>query len=216
MGKRARARARSQNSRGQPPPSGGRGDPVELFEKLESDIAADIRLLRADDMAAEPLRALLDAENAGVPVALIEPLRNYLVQHAEGTYDTRVAVAAKLGLPLAGPAGPRLVPGWTFGPCQGKWELTDPTGTLIARCQVSAGDSTGEPAWTAQAVAAGHILIAYGTRVGVRIPDGVPASQYDDRYRAAELGKSLASQQACTALVRLSQQIRAFRPARTS
>ena len=187
MGKRARARARSQDRGGQPAPQWDLADPVELFEKLESDVDADIRLLRADDTAAEPLRSLLDAENAGVPVALIEPLRNGLVQHGQGTYDIRIAIATKMGLPLAGLTGPRSAAGWTFGPRQGKWELTDPTGTLIARCEVSTGDSAGEPAWTAQAMAAGQILIAYGMRVGVRVPDGVPASRYDDRYRAAEL-----------------------------
>ena len=62
--------------------------------------------------------------------------------------------------------------------------LTDPTRTLIARYEVSTADSEVEPAWTAQAMAAGQILIAYGTRVGVRVPDGVPASRYGDRYRA--------------------------------
>ena len=62
--------------------------------------------------------------------------------------------------------------------------LTDPTRTLIARYEVSTADSEVEPAWTAQAMAAGQILIAYGTRVGVRVPDGVPASRYGERYRA--------------------------------
>jgi hypothetical protein len=216
MSKRARARARRRD-RGIPPAAKwGLGDPVELFENLESDVDADIRLLRADDTAAEPLRSLLDAENTAAPVALIEPLRNGFVQHGEGTYDIRIAITTKMGLPLAGPIGPRLATGWSFGPRQGKWELTDPTGTLIARCEVPAGDSAGEPAWTAQAMAAGQILIAYGTRVGVRVPDGIPASRYDDRYRATELRKSLASRQACAAIVRLSQQLGAFRPAHSS
>jgi hypothetical protein len=151
-----------------------------------------------------------------VPVALIEPLRNGFVQQGGEVYDIRIAIATKMGLPLAEPIGPRLAAGWILGPRQGKWELSDPTGTLIARCQVSAGDSAGEPAWTAQAMAEGRILIAYGIRVGVRVPDGLSASLYDDRYRATELRNSLASQQACAAIVRLSQQIRAFRPARTS
>jgi hypothetical protein len=103
----------------------------------------------------------------------------------------RIAIATKLGLPLAGPIGPLLATDWTFGPNLGKWELTDPTGTLVARCVGLAEDSAWEPAWTAQVVTARRALIAYGTRVGVRIPDGVPAKQYDERYRAAELHKSL-------------------------
>jgi hypothetical protein len=216
MGKRARARARSQDQGGQLAPQWSRRNPVELFEMLESDVDGDIRLLRVDDTAAEPLLSLLDTENARVPIALIEPVRNALVQHGQGAYDIRIAIATKMGFPLARPGGPHLAAGWTFGPHQGKWELTDPTGTLIARCEVPTGDAVGEPAWTAQAMAAGQILIAYGTRVGVRVPDGVPAIRYDDRYRAAELRKSLAGQQACAAIVKLSQQIGAFRPARSS
>jgi hypothetical protein len=212
MDRRARARGRRQDSGGRSVPNWVRGDPAELFEQLAGDVDAHIRLLRADDTAAELLRSLLDAENAEVPVALIEPLRNALVWHGEGSYDVRIAIATKMGLPLAGPIGPRLAAGWTLGPRQGKWELTDPTGTLIARCEVATGDVAGEPAWTAQAIAAGKILVAYGMRVGVRVPDGVPASGYNDRYRAAELRKSLASRQACAAIVRLPQQIGAFRP----
>jgi hypothetical protein len=212
MGKRAPARARKQDRGRQPAPGWRQGDPIALFEKLDGDIDAYIRLLRADDTATEPLRSLLGTENAEVPVALIEPARNSLVQHGEGTYDIRIAIATKMGLPLAGPVGPRLVPGWTLGPRQGKWELTDPTGTLIARCEVAREDSTGEPAWTAQAMAVGQILVAYGTRVGVRVPDGLAASLYDDRYRAAELRKSLADRQACAAIVRLPPQMYAFRP----
>jgi len=216
MGKRARARARSRARRGPQAPKWGLGDPAELFEKLAGDVDADIRLLRADDTAAELLRSLLDAENAGLPVAVIEPRRNGLVQHGESTYDIRIAIATKMGLPLAGPIGPGLAAGWTLRPRQGKWELTDPTGTLIARCEGSTGDSAGEPAWTAQAMAAGQILIAYGTRVGVRVPDGVPANRYDDRSRTAELRKSLAGRQACAAIVKLPQQLGAFPPSRSS
>jgi hypothetical protein len=216
MSKRGRGRPRSQHRGRQPTPQGSRGGPGELFEKLAGDVDAETRLLRADQTAAEPLQSLLDAENGGMPVALIEPLRNALVQHGNGTYDIRIAIATKMGLPLAGPTRPRLAAGWTFGPRQGTWELTDPTRTLIARCAVSPGDSAREPAWTAQAMATGQILIAYGTRVGVRVPDGAAASSYDDRRRAAELGKSLADRQACVAIVNLSQQLSAFRPARMS
>ena len=215
MGKRARARRRSQDRDGPLAPKWGLGDPVRLFEELVGDVDADIRLLRAGDAAAEPLRSLLGSENAGVPVAVIEPLRNGLVQHGEGTYDIRIAIATKMGLPLAGPIGPRMAERWTFGPRQGKWELTDPTGTLIAKCEIAAGDAADEPAWTAQAMAVGQVLVAYGTRVGVRVPDGVPANRYDDRYRAAELRKSLADWQACAAIVSLPEHVGAFRPARS-
>jgi hypothetical protein len=214
MAKRDRARRRRQNRGGPPAPKWGLGDPAQLFENLAGDVDADMRLLRADDAAAQPLRSLLDAENGGVPVALIEPLRNGLVQHGEGTYDIRIAIATKMGLPLAGPIGPPTAERWTFGPHQGKWKLTDPTGTLIARCEVDTGDAADEPAWTAQAMAAGQVLVAYGTRVGVRVPDGLPASSYNHQYRAAELRKSLAGRQACAAIVRLPQHMGAFRPAR--
>lgn len=182
---------------------------------LDSDADADIRLLRAHDPVTEPLSPLLSAENSGVPVALIEPRRNGLVQHGQDTYDVRIAIAAKMGLQLPGPIGPPLAAGWTLGPRQGKWELTDPTGTLVARCEVSDRDTATEPVWTAQAMAIGKILIAYGTSVGVRIPEGVPASRYNDRYRTAELHKSLADRRACAAIVRFAQEIGAFRPIRS-
>lgn len=214
MGKRARAKAGRQDRAGQP----GRylEDPLELFDRLDSDVGAGIRLLRADSVAADPLRALLSAEGARVPIAVIEPLRNYLVQNGEAAYDLRIAVATKMGLPLAGPIMPLMAVGWTLGPRKGKWELADPTGTLVARCTVYPVDSAGEALWTAHAMTQGQILIAYGMRVGVRVPDGVPASHYDDEYRASELHKSLIAQQACVAIVSVSSQIGAFRPARSS
>lgn len=215
MGKKARARARRQDRGGQPALAWGLGDPAELFDKLDGDVDAHVRLLRADDAAAEPLRSLPGARPAEMLVALVEPIRNGLVQHHNGTYDIRIAIATKMGLPLAGPIGLRPAAGWTFGPRHGQWELADPTGTLIARCKVATWDAASEPAWTAQAMAAGQTLIAYGTRVGVRIPEGEQANRYDDRYRAAELRKSLATRQASAAIVTLPKQISAFRPARS-
>ena len=193
----------------------GQGDPAELFDMLDDDVDAHVRLLWADDAAAEPLRSLPGAPAAETLVALIEPIRNGLVQRHDGTYDIRIAIATKMGLPLAGPIGPRLVAGWTFGPRHGQWELADPTGTLIARCKVATWDAAREPAWTAQAITVGQTLLAYGTRVGVRIPEGEQASRYDDLYRAAELRKSLVTRQACVAIVTLPHQISAFRPARS-
>lgn len=215
MGRRARARARGQDQGGQPMLAWGQGYPSELFDMLDDDVDAHVRLLWADEPAAEPLRSLPGAQAAGILVALIEPIRNGLVQHHDGTYDIRIAIATKMGLPLTGPIGPRLAAGWTFGPRHGQWELVDPTGTLIARCKVATWDAAREPAWTAQAMTAGQILLAYGTRVGVRIPEGESANRYNDLYRAAELHKSLATQQACVAIVTLPQQISAFRPARS-
>jgi hypothetical protein len=213
--RRARARARSQDRNRQPATEASRGDPAKLVEEFADDVDADIRLLRADDTATEELRSLLGADNCGLPVALIEPLRNPVIQCDGGRYDIRLAIAVKMGLPLAGPVRPRVAAGWTLGTRQGKWELVDPTGTLVARCAIRA-DSAGEPAWTVQAVAADQILIAYGMRVGVRLPDGIPVSRYDDKYRAAELCKSLATRQASTAIVRLSQRDGAVRRANSS
>jgi hypothetical protein len=213
MAKRARARERRQERNIESTRQRGPEYSVEVFKNLVGDVYADVRLLGAHDPAAEPLRSLGNAENVGLPVALVEPLRNGLIQHGQCTYDIRIAIASKMGLPLAGSISPHPAEGWTFGPRQGKWELTDPTDTLIASCDVSIRDALGEPAWTAQAIAAGKVLIVYGMRVGVRVPDGVPDSHYNDQYRAAELHKSLVRQQACAAIVRLSQQLAAFRPA---
>lgn len=213
MAKRARAREHRHGRRGESTRQPSQGNPVEVFEDLFGDVCADVRLLRADDPAAEPLRSPGNTERAALPVALVEPLRNGFIQHGRGAYDIRIAVASKMGLPLAGPISPHPSDGWAFGPHQGKWELTDPTGTLIASCAVSIPDALGEPAWTAQAISAGKILIIYGMRVGVRVPDGVPDSHYNDQYRAAELSKSLFSQQACAGIVRLPHQLAAFRAA---
>jgi hypothetical protein len=213
MAKRARARQRRQDRHRESTNRRAPETPIEVFENLVGDVHAEARLLRADDPTAEPLRSLGNTESIGLPVALVEPLRNGVIQHRQGAYDIRIAIASKMGLPLAGPISPHPAAGWTFGPRQGKWELADPTGTVIASCDVSIRDVMGEPAWTAQAIAVGKVLVVYGMRVGVRVPDGVPVSHYNDQYRAAELRKSLANQQACTAIVRLSQQLAAFRPA---
>src|SRR5258707_3378698 len=153
MARRGRIRAGSQD-RERSIRSWAQGNPVELFEKLDGDVDAHIRLLRADDTTAELLRSLIKADNGTDPVALIEPLRNALVWDGEGGYDIRIAIATKMGLPLAGPIGAHLAAGWTLGPRQEKWELTDATGTVIARFEVVAGGAATEPAWTAQAIAA--------------------------------------------------------------
>ena len=190
-------------------------DPAELFDQLDGDADAAIRLLYADDTAAEPLWPLLDPGRARVPIALIEPTRNGLIQYGEGIYDVRISIAAKMGLPRAEPTRARTAKGWTLGPNLGRWELIDPTGALIANCAVNAGDSIREPAWTAQAMSVGEILAVYGARVGVRVPEGVRANRYDDQRRADELFESLAARRACAATVQVPQQIRAFRRAST-
>lgn len=185
-----------------------------LPEQLEGTAEAEIRLLYAQDEAAQPLRPLFPRWNATMPIALVEPIRSNLIQHGDSFYHARLAVAVKMGLPLAVPTGAPLADGWTFGPRHGKWELIDPTGALIASCVVRADDSVEEPAWTAQAMTADEILVVYGDRIGVRAPDGVPTSQYDDQSRARELIQSLTNQQVCAAIVKLAQPLRAFRRVR--
>lgn len=213
MGRRARAKTRKKAQVGPSGPKWSTGNPAEMFDMLNTDPRAYIGLLRSDDTAAITLRSLLGTNNSEMPVALIEPLRDALVWHNESSYDLRLAIATKMGLPLVGSAGPLVAAGWSLSPRQGKWELADPTRTVIARCEVATGNVAAEPAWTAQAMTVGQILIAYGSRVGVRLPDGVPVGRYDDRYRAAELAKSLDYRQACVAIVKLSPHIAAFRRA---
>lgn len=188
-----------------------RVDLQSLPEQLEGTAEAEIRLLYAQDEAAQPLWPLFPRVNATMPIALVEPVRSNLIQHGDSFYNARLEVAVKMGLPLAAPTTARLADGWTVGPRQGKWELLDPTGTLIASCVVRGNESVEEPAWTAQAMTADEILIVYGDRIGVRTPDGVPPSQYDDQQRARELIESLSNRQVCAAMVRLAQPIRAFR-----
>lgn len=217
MGELPRNTASNRNTRDQredPGPQWSQLDLAELVERLGNDPNAEIRLLYADDAAAEPLWPLLDPRNARMPIALIEPIRSGLVQHRDGMYDARIAIAAKMGLPVAEPARACSADGWTFGPRHGQWELTDPTGTLVARCVAHGRDSVAEPLWTGQVTAIAESLIVYGARIGVRAPEGVPASRYDDQRRVAELHDSLASRQACAAIVKLPQHIRAFRPTR--
>jgi hypothetical protein len=135
---------------------------------------------------------------------LIEPTRHGFIRLGAAAYDIRIAVAVKMGLSLAGPTGPPLITGWTFGKGPDGWELSDPTGTLVARCKVGPDEGVDEAAWVAQATSTGHVLVVYGMKVGVRVPDGIPARRYDDRARANELGRSLAARQACTAMVAIA------------
>ena len=205
------ARLGVRNQRERLPPQLSRLNLERLLEQLEGTAEAEIRLLYAQDEAAQPLRPLFPRANATMPIAPVEPTRSNLIQQGDSFYNARLAVAVKMGLPLAVPTAARLADGWTFGPRRGKWELLDPTGTLIASCMLRGGDAVEEPAWTAQAMTADEILIVYGDRIGVRDPDGMPASQYDDQQRARELIDSLSNQQVCAATVRPAQPIRAFR-----
>jgi hypothetical protein len=66
-----------------------------------------------------------------MPIALVEPIRSNLIQHGGSFYNAPLAVAVKMGLPLAAPTGTRLAAGWMFGPRHRKWELLDPMGALI-------------------------------------------------------------------------------------
>ena len=168
---------------------------------LIGDVDAHALLLRAGDVAAKPVRSLLPPDGVDVPVALIEPTRTGLIKLGMVAYDIRIAIAAKMGLPLAGPAGPPLAVGWTFWNGPAGWELSDPTRTLIARCKISPDQAIDQDAWASQAARPGQVLVAYETRVGVRVPDGVPARRYDAQARAEELRRSVAAGQACAGMV---------------
>jgi hypothetical protein len=165
------------------------------------DLDAQALLISADDTAANPLQSLLPPDRADVPVALIEPIRTGLIGLEAGAYDIRIGIATKMGLPLAGPIGPPLAVGWTFTRRPDVWELSDPTKTLIARCKINASGTIDQAAWATRAAEAGQALIAYGMRVGVRVPAGVSARSYDDQARAEELGRSIATGQLCAAMV---------------
>lgn len=58
-----------------------------MFENLVGDVQAEVRLLHPDDLTAEPLRPLGNTESIGLPIALIEPLRNGFIQHGQSAYD---------------------------------------------------------------------------------------------------------------------------------
>lgn len=201
MVKKRRARPRTSGRTRRPTAAWTEASPAELCGILISDVDAHARLLSASNRAAEPLRLLLPSSDIAVPVALIEPIRHGFVRLGASAYDIRNAIAAKMGLPLAGLAAPPLATGWTFGKGPDGWELSDPTGTLVARCTVGPDEGADEAAWTTRAAATGQALVVYGMRVGVRAPDRVPARRYGDQACASELGRSLAARQACTAMV---------------
>jgi hypothetical protein len=175
---------------------------------LIGDIEANARLLRAGDPAVVPLQSLLSPGGVDQAVALIEPTRSGFIELGTAAYDIRLAIAVKMGLPLAGPAGPPRAAGWSFGHGRDGWELSDPTGTIIARCKIGPDRAIDEAAWATQASQAGQVLVAYGMRVGVRVPEGVPTRKYDDRARAEELSRSLAAGRACAAMVRFAEVVR--------
>lgn len=204
MVKKQRPRARTLGRTQRPTAAWTEANPAEFCKTLIGDVDAHGRLLNVGNRAAGPLRLLLPSGGVPVPVALIEPTRHGFIRLGATAYDIRIAVAVKMGLPLAGPSGPPLATGWTFGKGPDGWELSDPTGTLVARCKVGTDEGVGEAAWVAQAARTGQVLVAYGVRVGVRVPDGVPARRYDDQARANELGRSLAARQACTAMVAIA------------
>jgi hypothetical protein len=204
MVKKRRARARTSSRTRRPAAAWREANPAELCKILIGDVDAHARLLDVVDKAARPLRLLLPSGDVPVPVALIEPTRHGFIRLGPAAYDIRIAAAVKMGLPLAGPTGPPLATGWTFGKGPDGWELSDPTGTLVARCKLGPGEGVSEAAWIAQAARTGQVLVAYGMRVGVRVPDGIPARRYDDQARANELGRSLTAGQACTAMVAIA------------
>jgi hypothetical protein len=204
MVKKQRARARALGRTRRRTAAWSEANPAELCKTLIDDVDARARLLSVGNRAAGPLRLLLSSADVPVPVALIEPTRHGFIRLGAAAYDIRIAVAVKMGLPLAGPTGPPLAAGWTFRKGPDGWELSDPTGTLVARCKGCPDEGAGEATWVAQAARTGQVLVAYGMRVGVRVPDGITARRYDDQARANELGRSLAAKQACTAMVAIA------------
>lgn len=186
MVRRKRAQARKEGRRQRPARDRGEASPAELYAMLTGDVDAHALLLSAGHAVAMAMRYLLAPDNVDKPVVLIEPARNALIDLGAVAYDIRLAIAVKMGLPLAGPVGPPMAAGWSFAAGPDGWELSDPTGTLIARCEVAPDQALDETAWALQAATAGQVLIAYRTRVGVRVPDGVPTRLYNNQVRSAD------------------------------
>lgn len=111
----------------------------ELCATLISDVAAHTRVL-VNGQVAVSAGGQLKVPTPRVDQFLVKVgpprARAGLVSLGAVSYGVRVAIAAKMGLPIAGPVGPPTAPGWAFGPSPEGWELVDPTRTLIARCKV--------------------------------------------------------------------------------
>jgi hypothetical protein len=179
----------------------------EACEQLLGDLRAQGRLLFADAPSLGSLGAALlqDMRTTGpvlpdsdlpvpLPVVLVEPLQTFRPLPLPGageigqpTYDLRVSVTAKLGLALCtgSQTSPATADDWTFHYARPRCSLTDPTGTLIASFNVP-----HQAAWLKAARSHGKITLIYGPSIGVRRPDHLPTSLYDDGARAAELMRS--------------------------
>jgi hypothetical protein len=179
----------------------------EACEQLLADLRAQGRLLFADAPSLGSLGGALlqDVGATGsvppdsdqpvpLPVALVEPVQTFRPlplagagEIGEPTYDMRVSVTTKLGLALCtgSQASPAVADDWAFHYARPKCSLTDPTGTVIASLSV-----LHHAAWLKAARSRGKITLIYGPSIGVRRPDHVPASLYDDDARAAELMRS--------------------------
>jgi hypothetical protein len=147
-----------------------------------------IRNLFAEDAVAG--QALLGDDpvaglNHRLPLLLVEPSDTLLVtdEATQRTYELQVELLTLRGFRRLTPDAtvPGLLHGWAVRRVAGALELRDPYGDLWARVGV-----TPDSQWLDRA-RQGEVIVLYGTCLGVRPPDGVPAWQYGPHARAAEL-----------------------------
>ncbi|GAA2715903.1 hypothetical protein [Actinoplanes palleronii] len=113
-----------------------------------------------------------------------------------GIYLLAEEIARKLGLEYGQPGRiPETADRWSFRDGT-RYELLDPTGTLLAGFMHAA-----DPQWRAAAHARGKVLVLYGGQLGVRRPPGATEVGYDVRARDAELHTSLAAGTVLTASI---------------
>lgn len=211
MSKRKRTRRSPIRRHGIQAVTASVGDLFTACQHLLDDAHAEGRLLLSDSpalgAAGAALRRVRMAGSGGLPVALVEPLQtSWPTAGAPGLrYDLRIGIAVKLGLGLltgTAAAAPPAAPAWKLRRTGHRLELSDPTDAVLAEFTVP-----DEPAWFAAAGQRGKAVVIYGPRIGVRRPGSVPARNWDDNARAAELDEFKGYQMVAWGVVPFASQL---------
>lgn len=168
-----------------------------------TQVAGDLRAqayAAFSDAPALGLRAVAgpDGRTARMPVLLVEPLLAALATDAYGgRRELRVESVIASGLARLATAAPRSVArAWQAHRDGPDVVLTEPSGQPIARAPAP----DYPPGWLEAATEAGHVLVVYGPKIGVRTPPG--AQSWRDADRRGELADATRTGMAAWGLVR--------------
>ncbi|AOS63528.1 hypothetical protein TL08_13570 [Actinoalloteichus hymeniacidonis] len=122
--------------------------------------------------AGHPALGTDGPDGAAAPVLLCEPRRALLIDDGAGSeteLQIEMIVQAGFGGRIAEPsADVDTARGWTLRLLDGELQLSDQEDGLWARTPLEL-----DPAWSAAAAAAGHVVVLYGFRLGVRQSGGI-------------------------------------------